>query len=251
MLVKSWMTSDVVTVREDTPMMKASLTMRDKNIRSLPVVHRKGKLVGIVTDKDLKDASPSKATSLNVYELNHLISSISVRQIMTENPVFVRPDETVEFAALLMLENKISALPVINEKDILVGIITQTDIFKVLIKITGAHTGGIQIALSLEDRPGSIKEAADVIRSYGGRIVSILSTRETAEEARRNVYLRTGLLPKVNMNRMLRELEDRFTVLYTVRDLLSDIEKRSIRDVPKTIATPRGSTTGQSTSDFR
>lgn len=229
MLVQGWMTTDVITVDEETSMMKASIIMKEKKIRCLPVVDKKGKLVGIVTDNDLRDASPSKATTLDMYELNYLLSTIRVSSIMTKNLVFVRPDETVEFAAILMLENKISALPVIHHNSSLVGIITQTDIFKALISITGVYTGGIQFGLSLEDRPGSIGEAADLIRSYGGRIVSILSTREMAEEGRYNVYIRTIPLPEDKIRSLVRELEGRFVVLYTVRDLLDEVESRRIR----------------------
>jgi len=229
MLVKGWMTSDVITVNEDTPMMKASIIMKEKNIRCLPILNDRGKLTGIVTDRDLKYASPSKATSLDVYELNYLISTINVKNIMTERPVFVEPDETVEFAAILMLENKISSLPVINHNNSLIGIITQTDIFKVLISIMGVYAGGVQIAFSLEDRPGSIKKATDVIRSYGARIVSVLSTREGAEEGRRNVYVRTRVLVEDKMRKMVRALEEQFVVLYTVQDLLEDVASRRIR----------------------
>lgn len=229
MLVKGWMTIDVITVDEDTSMMKASIIMKERKIRCLPVVDKKGKLVGIVSDRDLKDAAPSKATTLDVYELNYLLASMKIKDIMSENVVFLRPDETVEFAAILMLENKISSLPVVNEKDALVGIITQTDIFKVLINIAGVYTGGVQFAFSLEDRPGSIKEAADVIRSYGGRIASILSTRETAEEGRRNVYIRSSPLPVDKLRDLVKELEEKFVVLYTSRDLLDEVEKRRVR----------------------
>jgi len=229
MLVKGWMTTDVITVREDTPMMKASIIMKEKRIRCLPVLDKKGKLAGIVTDNDLSNAMPSKATTLDMYELNYLLSSLEVRNIMTKSLVFVKPDETVEFAAILMLENKVSSLPVITDKGSLVGIITKTDVFKVLINITGVYTGGIQFGLSLEDRPGSIREAADVIRSYGGRIVSILSTREIAEEGRHNVYIRTIPLPEEKTVALVKELEDRFVVLYTARDLLEEVESRRIR----------------------
>jgi acetoin utilization protein AcuB len=229
MLVKNWMTADVITVREDTPMLKARVIMKEKKIRCLPVVNNKGMLVGIVTDRDLKAASPSQATSLDVYELNYLISTIDVKSLMTKDVVFVRPDEAIEFAAILMLENKISSLPVINNSDSLAGIITQTDIFKALINITGVYTSGIAFALSLEDRPGAIREAADVIRSHGGRIVSILSTRELAEEGRLNVYIRTIPLPEDKIGSLVRDLEDRFVVLYTIRDLLEEVDTRRIR----------------------
>jgi acetoin utilization protein AcuB len=229
MLVKGWMTTDVITVDQDTPMMKASIIMKEKKIRCLPVLNKKGKLVGIITDNDLRDAAPSKATTLDMYELNYLLSTIKVSSIMTKHLVYVKPEETVEFAAILMLENRISALPVINQRDSLVGIITQSDIFKVLIHITGVYTGGVQFGLSLEDRPGSIREAADVIRSYGGRIVSILSTREMAEEGRYNVYIRTIPLPEDKIRGLVRELESRFVVLYTVQDLLEEVESRRFR----------------------
>lgn len=228
MLVKGWMVTDVVTVDEDTSMMKASIIMKEKKIRCLPVLNKKGDLVGIVSDRDLKDAAPSKATTLDVYELNYLLSSIKIKDLMTKSLVYVKPDETIEFAAILMLENKISSLPVINHKNKMVGVITQTDIFKVLINITGVYTGGIQFAFSLEDRPGSIKDPADVIRSYGGRIVSILSTRETAEEGRRNVYIRSAL-PDEKLRDLVQELEEKFVVLYTSKDLLEEVENRRVR----------------------
>jgi len=223
------MTTDVVTIDEDTSMMKASIIMKEKKIRCLPIVNKKGNLVGIVSDRDLKDAAPSKATTLDVYELNYLLSSIKIKDLMITNLAYVRPDETVEFAAILMLENKISSLPVINNKGALIGIVTQTDIFKVLINIAGVYTGGIQFAFSLEDRPGSIKEAADAIRSYGGRIVSILSTHETAEEGRRNVYVRTSPLPEEKLRNLVKELEEKFVVLYTSKDLLEEVENRRVR----------------------
>lgn len=223
------MTTDVITVDEDTAMMKASIIMKEKKIRCLPVVDKKGKLLGMVTDRDLRDASPSKATTLDIHELNYLISTINVRSLMTKDLAFVRPDDTVEFAAILMLDNKISSLPVINDKDALIGIITQTDIFKALINITGVYTGGTQFAFSLEDRPGSIRESADVIRSYGGRIVSILSTRENAEEGRRNVYIRSSSLPKERLRDLVNELEEKFVVLYTSKALLGEVESRRIR----------------------
>lgn len=229
MLVKGWMTTDVVTVGEDTPMMKASIIMKEKKIRSLPVVNKKGQLVGMVTDGDIREASPSKATTLDVYELNYLISTIKIKDIMKGPPVFVRPNETVEFAAILMLENRISALPVISGSHSLVGIITQTDIFKVLINITGVYTGGVQIGFSLVDRPGSIGEVADVIRSYGGRVVSILSTRETAEEGRHNVYIRIRPLPEDKIRGLVKALEEKFVVLYRVQDLLEDVSSRRMR----------------------
>jgi acetoin utilization protein AcuB len=147
MLIKGWMTSDVMTIDEDTSMMKASQIMKENNIRRLPVMH-KGKLVGMITDRDIKEASPSKATTLDVHELYYLLSELKVKDIMSKNVYTIGPEETVEKAAVKMLEHRISGLPVVNEKGKVVGVITQGDIFKVLVSLTGIYRGGIQFAFN-------------------------------------------------------------------------------------------------------
>ena len=111
MLVREWMASDVLTVDENTSMMKALHLMKENNIRRLPVMAR-GSLVGIISDRDLKEASPSKATTLDVHELYYLLAEIKVKEIMTKNPLTIQQDETVERAAVIMLEHKVSGLPV-------------------------------------------------------------------------------------------------------------------------------------------
>ena len=229
MLVKAWMNTHVITINEDTAMAKAPIIMKEKRIRTLPVVNKKGRLVGIVTDRDLKDASPSKATALNVYELNFLISKLKIKSIMTRDLIVVRPDETIEFAALLMLDNKISSLPVITQDGSLVGIITQTDIFRALVKTTGVFTGGVQFAFSLEDRPSSIKEVAEEMGFFGARIVSILSTQQNAEEGYHNVYMRIQPLPRSKTEKLVRALEKKFMMLYSARDYLDQISVRRTR----------------------
>ncbi|MCJ7617127.1 MAG: CBS and ACT domain-containing protein [Desulfobacterales bacterium] len=225
MLVKGWISSQVISVDEETSMMKAFVLMKENNIRRLPVV-QKGKLVGIVTDTDLKEACPSTATTLDIYEINYLLSEIKVKESMSRDVIYVKPDETVEFAAILMLENKISGLPVVNDQHNLIGVITQTDIFKALIHISGAYSGHIQLALCLEDRPGSIKEVADVIRSFGGRMVSILTSYDLADEGYRNVYIRIKPLEREKLSQMVDILEGRFTVLYTAKESLEEEKDR-------------------------
>jgi acetoin utilization protein AcuB len=223
------MNTNVVTIEEDSTMVKANIIMKENHVRGLPVVDKRGHLVGIVTDRDIKDASPSKATSLDIHEINYLISTIKVKHIMSTDLVYVKPDETVEFAAILMLENKISTLPVVASDQKLVGIITQTDIFKALIDITGIYAGGVQFAFSLEDRPGSIKEVADEIRSFGARIISILSTRSEAEAGRHNVYIRITPLDTEKLRRLLEILEKNFIVLYSASDHLEDVGGRRFK----------------------
>jgi len=219
MLVKGWISSQVISVDEETSMMKAYVLMKENNIRRLPVV-QKGKLVGIVTDTDLKEACPSTATTLDIYEINYLLSEIKVKESMSKDVIYVKPDETVEFAAILMLENKISGLPVVNDQQNLIGVITQTDIFKALIHISGAYKGHIQFALYIEDRPGSVKEVGDVIRSFGGRMVSILTSYDLADEGYRNVYIRIKPMEQEKLAQLVNVLEEKFTVLYTAKESL-------------------------------
>ena len=225
MLVKGWISSQIISVDEETSMMKAFVLMKENNIRRLPVV-QKGKLVGIVTDTDLKEACPSTATTLDIYETNYLLSEIKVKESMSKDVIYVKPDETVEFAAILMLENKISGLPVVNDQHNLIGVITQTDIFKALIHISGAYNGHIQFALFLEDRPGSVKEVGDVIRSFGGRMVSILTSYDLADEGYRNVYIRIKPMEQEKLAQLVNILEDRFTVLYTAKESLEQEKDR-------------------------
>jgi acetoin utilization protein AcuB len=222
MLVKGWMTSDVMTIDEDTSMMKASQIMKENNIRRLPVMH-KGKLVGMVTDRDIKEASPSKATTLDVHELYYLLSELKVKDIMSKNVFTIGPEETVEKAAVKMLEHRISGLPVVNDKGKVVGVITQGDIFKVLVSLTGIYRGGIQFAFNLEDRPGSIKEVGDLIRKHGGRMVSILTSYDMCDEGCRHVYIRIKEIPEDKLKALTEDLDKNFILLYTVQDSLKDV----------------------------
>jgi acetoin utilization protein AcuB len=115
MLIRNWMTRDPITVEPDTPMMDADHIMKENKIRGLPVVKGK-KLVGIVTDRDIKAASPSAATTLDMHELLYLLAKIKVKEIMTKDPITICEDDTVEEAAVMMLRHKISHLPVLSEK---------------------------------------------------------------------------------------------------------------------------------------
>ena len=222
MLVREWMASDVLTVDENTSMMKALHLMKESNIRRLPVMAR-GSLVGIISDRDLKEASPSKATTLDVHELYYLLAEIKVKEIMTKNPMTIGADETVERAAVIMLEHKVSGLPVLNKKKELVGVITQSDVFRAFVNITGIYKGGVQFAFSLDDKPGSIKEVADTIREHGGRMVSILSSTDMVTEGTRNVYIRVRGMEAEDLKKMENVLRQKFKVLYVAEDILKTL----------------------------
>ncbi len=215
MLIENWMNKNVVTVEAEDSMLDAMKLMKERNIRRLPVL-KKGKLVGIVTDRDLKKASPSEATTLEVHELLYLTAKIKVGEIMTPDPVTVPFNYTVEEAAEILLNRKISGLPVVDKEGNVVGTITQTDLFRVLISVTGFGKEGIQFAFSLEDKPGSIKEVADIIRKYKGRMASILSSFEGAPEGFRTVYIRAYDLDRQRLPDLKKELKGAAKLLYVI-----------------------------------
>jgi acetoin utilization protein AcuB len=215
MLVRNWMSKDVITVNEDDSMQDALKLMKQHNIRMMPVL-KNGSLVGVVTDRDLKRASASDATTLDVHELLYLISKIKVKSIMSKNAISVPLDLTVEETAEVLLNNKISGAPVVDEDGQVVGTITQTDLFRVLIALTGVGKRGIQFAFLTEDRPGSIKELADIIRRYGGRMVSILSSYENVPAGYRKVYIRMHGIERSRLKSLKEELAKAATLLYLV-----------------------------------
>jgi acetoin utilization protein AcuB len=215
MLVKYWMSSNVVTIDEDVSMMKASRLMKQHGIQHLPVM-RKGRLAGIVSDRDLKEAHPSKASTLDIHELYYLLDQLKIKEIMTKKLFTTHPDDTIERSAAVMLKHDISALPVVNNEGDLEGIITKGDLFRALVSISGIYQAAVQVGVELADEPGSIREVADVIRSHEGRIVSIITHYEHAPEGFRHVYIRfKGVKDESGL---LAEFEKRFKVLYHTRD---------------------------------
>ncbi|MFH1487882.1 MAG: CBS and ACT domain-containing protein [Pseudomonadota bacterium] len=222
MQVQNWMTTDVVTVDEGTSIIIVSKILKEHNIRHLPVT-RDGKLVGMITNFEIQEAFPSKSTTLNAHELHHLLAETKAKDIMKPDPVTIRPDQTMEVAAVKMLEHKIAGLPVIKENREIVGIISQGDVFRVLISITGIYQGGVQFAFNLDDKGGAIKEVADVMRIWRAHIVSILSTNETADEGYRHTFIRIKKVPEDHLQKMIEELDRKFMLLYVIKDPLKDI----------------------------
>jgi len=215
MLVKNWMSKTVITVDVNESLQGAMQMLKEHNIRMLPVLKR-DKLVGIVTDRDTKRASASDATTLEVHELLYLISKIKVQDIMTKDPITVPFDYTVEETAAVLLKDKISGAPVVDHEGQVVGTITQTDLFNALISLTGVGQRGIQFAFQVEDRPGSIKEVADIIRGYGGRMLSILSTYENVPVGHRKVYIRIYGIDRGDLPELKEDLRENATILYMI-----------------------------------
>lgn len=171
MYVKNRMTSNPYTVSPDTTIAEALELMRHNGIRKLPVV-KGGELVGIVTEREMLEVSPSKATTLSVFEVNYLLGKTKVSQVMTKDLVTITPDSLLEEAALLMRDNNISTLPVL-EGERLRGILTETDIFNAFIELMGFSDIGARIAVEAQNSPGILADIAQVIKDYGVNITHI------------------------------------------------------------------------------
>jgi acetoin utilization protein AcuB len=183
------MTPDPVTVTAATPIAEASRLMKGHGIRHLPVLEG-DRLVGIVSDRDLKEYSPSKATTLEIHELHHLLSRATVAEAMTRDPVQVAPGDTIEKAARLMHDRKVGCLPVVDEDGRVVGILSQEDVFEALLVVTGARSDTVRLQMTISDEPGSIKLVADVVRAHGLKLRSILTTYQGVPEGVRELILR-------------------------------------------------------------
>lgn len=223
MLIREYMTPQPTTVSEDTSIMDAAELMKEKQFRRFPVL-RGDELVGIVTDRDLRSAAPSQVISFDAEErtlmpeLHDLLAQIKVGEIMSTDVIAVDPEQTIVKAALLMLKYRISGLPVVDSEGELVGIITEGDIFKVLVDFSGISLGNTVLAFRLEDRPASIKEAADAIRDHDGRLASILTSYASADPGFRKVYFRIRDLPSEKLQALREELEKNFELLYVIQD---------------------------------
>ncbi|OIN98996.1 MAG: hypothetical protein AUJ49_11935 [Desulfovibrionaceae bacterium CG1_02_65_16] len=216
MLIENWMTKDVIAGTPDMSMMKAAKIMKEKSIGRLPVVDEKGILVGLVSDRDIKEASPSKATTLDMHELYYLLSEIKLKDIMTKKVVTIHTGETIERAAQLMLEHNIGGMPVVDENNKVVGVITDADIFKVLVRITGVMEGGVQIGVRLPNEPGGMVPVLDYLKDNGARLMSLLTSCEPAEVGMREVFIRIRDMDKAALNKLKDGMFKQFDMIYWV-----------------------------------
>lgn len=188
MLVREWMTQDPQTVSATTPVMEAMQRLREGGFRRLPVL-RDGAVVGIVTDRDLKEATPSKATTLSIYELNYLLSKLLVKDVMVKSVITIGPEDPIERAALLMEEHRVSGLPVVDGGT-LVGILTITDLLRAFVGFLGLREGGVRVTVDLPDAPGALAKVAEA--GPPSNIIAAVTVGVVEGERRRLVLRVTG-----------------------------------------------------------
>ena len=215
MLVKYWMSKPVITIDIEDTMQDAKALLAKHEIRMLPVME-KGKLVGVVTDRDVKKASASSVDALKPCDIHELTAGIKIKEIMTGDLMTVPFDLTIEEAAEVILLKKISGMPVVDHEGDLVGIITLSDICRVIFSLTGFGKKGIQIAIQLTDKPHTLKDITDIIRSYGCRVSSILTSYDGVLEGHRKVYIRIFDIDRPFLESLMEEIKEKATLLYII-----------------------------------
>ena len=195
MFVRERMTPNPVTITKDTSVSDALRLMREKKVRRLPVLDGRGQLVGIVSDNDLLYASPSPVTSLSVWEIHELLYKLKVEKVMTKKVITVTEDTPMEEAALIMADNKIGGLPVMSGKK-MVGIITETDVFKAFLALFGARRPGVRITVSTTGAKGTMARIASAILSVGGDIVGLGLSEPTPSDPRWQITFKVQDVPQ-------------------------------------------------------
>lgn len=202
MLIKDWMTTNIITIDPEDTVLDAMHIMRENKIRRLPVA-KDQKLLGIITEKDIKTFSPSKASTLDIYEMHNILAETLVKDVMTKKVITVSPDDPIEKAALILRDKRIGGLPVVDEKNNLVGVITAIDVFDLFVEAMGMRIPGARISIVLDDRPGAIAEMARIIKQHELNIIS-LATFFLKDQAKRDVVIRIS----GDDERIMRSVED-------------------------------------------
>lgn len=212
MFVINRMTKNPMTVTADTKVDEVAHLMKKHNFRRLPVVDD-GKLVGFLSDSDLMRVAPSSATTLSRYEINSLLAKICVRDIMKKDVVSVNVDATIEEAALIMYKNKIGGMPVVSNMGAVVGVITETDIFKTFVDVMGLADGKTRITLEVTDKIGVVKDIAEIFGQAGVSIDSLITCKK--EDNKYEIVIRGDI---TNIDDIKAKLEVKgYKVIHTVK----------------------------------
>jgi acetoin utilization protein AcuB len=172
MLVKERMTRNPIFIRPDTPVTEAQALMKREKIHHLPVLDKEEKLVGIVTEKDLLYASPSVATTLSVYEMTSLLAKLKVEKVMSREVVSITEDVPLEEAARIMADRRIGGLPIVRGKS-LVGMITESDLFRIFIELFGARQKGVRVSVTMPNEKGALAKITSAVSHAGGNIIAL------------------------------------------------------------------------------
>ena len=227
MLIKDWMAKSILTVDANTSVMRATRTMKENKIRRLPVLSH-GKLAGVITDRDLKEASPSSTSDMDIHEMYYLLSEMKVNDVMTPNPLTMRDTDTLETAALVMLNETISGIMVVDNDGNLVGLLSETDIMRGFINATGIQDGAHQYVVDMPDAPGSVTKLIDTLRRHNAQVLSILTSFDNAPISCKRVAVRV-IIDDGEIEQLDKEISalENYDVVYHGRDDLKNLPKKN------------------------
>jgi len=218
MLVRDWMTVNVISLGVNSSVMDAAEILREKNIRQFPVIDRHARLVGIVSDRDIRDAMPSKFIPGDaVMEKGGGLYTLTAGDIMTLDPITVSSDTAINEAADLLVKHKIGGLPVVDGRELL-GIITQADVLRFLCAVSGTKRTGTQLAFRLEARPGPLADLLGEIREMGLVFSSVFTANDMSHNSSRNAYIRIEDLGDQSVEEVIENLQEKYTVLFYVNE---------------------------------
>ena len=223
MLIKDWMATTILTVDANTSVMRATRTMKENNIRRLPVMSH-GKLIGVITDRDLKEASPSTTSDIDIHEMYYLLSEMKVKDVMTDKCIALKQNDTLEKAALVMLKERISGIMILDDEDKLVGLLSETDILRGFIQATGIQDGAHQFVIDMPDAAGSTTRIIDLLRQKEARVLSILTSFSDAPRGIKRVSIRILAEDKVaeEIDKQIEALEH-YHVVFHGKDELHNL----------------------------
>lgn len=218
MLVRDWMTTNVLSLGVNSSVMDAAEILRERNIRQFPVIDSQGVLVGIVSDRDIRDAMPSKFLAGDaVREQGGGLYTLTAGDIMTLDPITVPSDMAIDEASDILVRNKIGGLPVVDGGE-LVGIITQLDVLRFLSAASGSLRSGTQMAFRLDHRPGSLSELLADIRQAGLHYTSVFTAHDKDATDRHNAYIRLEGPGDLSVEEIIRRFQDKYTILFYVNE---------------------------------
>lgn len=193
MIIRDVMTKNPISVTESTSITDAKNLMKEKNISKLPVLNGNKKLVGLITKNDIAKASPSQATTLDMYEISSLLAKLTCGQFMTKKVISIDETQVVEEAARIMSDKNIGCLPVLKD-DVLVGIVTESDLFQLFVSMFGARDKGVRANFKQPDKPGELAKIFAAIADNKGNLISVVTREEaTSAELRRVTIKATGI----------------------------------------------------------
>ena len=216
MLVLDWMQTKVISIPPTATLLQCRKLFKEHKINRLPVVDASNIVVGLISSSDVRSFAPNKSTGIEIIELLEIMSETRVRDVMVVDPVTITYKSTIEQAAKRMIDRHVACLPVVNDEEKLVGIITGWDVFKALLDISGAEQAGVEVGFVVPYQPGTLRELLDRLKTHGMSIISVLSS--ASNDGMRQVKIRFKGPDAMSQNMALEQFRDHPGLRYWARE---------------------------------